>query len=401
VFVPLVMSRAASGAGDAAQLVAIVWMATSSSAPGRNIVLIGLSYVLPAPLFGPVAGMLADRMNRCALAISCDVVRIVCALMLVPVLTIGGFIGLLAVLFVYACATLVFTVSLNSAIPDWVPGGALLRANSLLTTSGHIAAIVGSSAGGVLLAVSEKAPFLVNSALLLVSALSLFMLRFNAQKHSVPRDGTESRESFKGILGYVFLDRRLRSLVILSTCAMVSFTPVLAALAVLVKAELHGTSTDYGLVQVGVTSGLAAGAVVVALAGRRTKSQTLSVGASYALMGAMTILLSQVVTITGTVLIVVLRSGANSASTVLLQTIVQQQTTSRLRGRVLSVFGSFQEGARGAVLPLAGWLVDMAGPRPVLLAMGLVLLPLGGIAILIGRGQRDLDRQRGAFVGGN
>ncbi|MBV9312849.1 MAG: MFS transporter [Pseudonocardia sp.] len=395
------MSRTASGAGDAVQLVAIVWMATSSAEPGRKIALIGLCYLLPAALFGPVAGMLADRMNRCALAVLCDTVRIVCTLMLVPALAVLGFIGLLAVLFIYACASLTFTVSLSSALPDWVPGGALLRTNSLLATSGYIAAIVGSSVGGILLTMSGRVPFFANSVLLFASALSLFVLRLGTQRCPVPLDETESRSSFKEVLGYVFFDRRLRLLVILSTCAVVSFAPSLAALAVLVNVELHGTSTDYGLVQAGTTAGLAAGAVVVALAGRRTKSQMQTVGVSYVLMGVMTILLSRVATITGAVLLVVLRSGANSAGSVMLQTMVQQRTTSRLRGRVLSVFGSFQEGARGAVLPLAGWLVDLVGPRLVLLAMGLALLLPGGIAVLTGRTRRDLDRRRETSMGGS
>ena len=93
--------------------------------------------MLPAILFGPLAGALVDRFNRKTLMITADIAR-GCMYALMPLL--GPLWAIFALSFVIECFSLLWTPARDASLPNLVPRRQLANANSLglITTYGTL-----------------------------------------------------------------------------------------------------------------------------------------------------------------------------------------------------------------------------------------------------------------------
>ena len=165
--------------GNAAVAVGGVWLAT----------------LLPALLLGPLAGAMADRLDRRTTMIVGDVIRglLFLSIPLIPQLDLdlrGQVPGL-------GCATLFWTPATNASVPNLVPRDKLERANqlSLLTTYGTapIAAGLFSVLALVSKALGSISPYFdtnsvdlalyFNAATYFVSAVTVFLIREIAKRN--------------------------------------------------------------------------------------------------------------------------------------------------------------------------------------------------------------------------
>src|SRR6266508_6847593 len=96
-----------------------------------------LARLLPSVLFGPFAGVLADRFDRKTLMVRADIAR---GLMYASMPFLPG-VGLILVLsFFIECLSLLWTPAKDASIPNLVPRSQLPNANSvsLITTYGTL-----------------------------------------------------------------------------------------------------------------------------------------------------------------------------------------------------------------------------------------------------------------------
>jgi dTMP kinase len=233
-----------------------------------------IATLLPALLLGPLAGAIADRLNRRMTMITGDVVRgvLYLSIPIFPNLT-----WIYVVKFLAGCASLFWNPATSASIPNLVPKDKLEQANqlSLLTTYGTapIAAGLFSVLALISLPLSHVIPALnpnkVNLALWFnaasygVSAITIFFLR--EIRKPTASDRISQPSVAKSIWeGWRFLRQTpvLRALALGMTGAFAAAGVVVGLGYVYITDTLHGGSAGWGLVFSAIFVGLALGMLV-------------------------------------------------------------------------------------------------------------------------------------------
>lgn len=138
--------------------------------------------IVPRVLLAPLAGALADRLNRKTMAVGTDFISGVIVLAL---FFLSGHIGLQLPL-IYATAVLLsvantfFTVTIDAALPNLVDDSRLNRINSLNHSITSLTQIVAPVVGGIVFALVDIRLFLlINGLSFIISAISEYFIDFN------------------------------------------------------------------------------------------------------------------------------------------------------------------------------------------------------------------------------
>jgi len=153
-------------------VLALVIQLAGASGVGLAVALYAIARHLPLFLFGPVAGVVVDRVSRRRVMIAADLARAALALGFL----LASRLSSLAV--IYAVGAALFSVSAffnaakRASIPNLVEGtDALLAANSLSASTTAATIAVGSALGGVVAtALGRDAVFFLNALTFLASA---------------------------------------------------------------------------------------------------------------------------------------------------------------------------------------------------------------------------------------
>ncbi len=125
---------------------------TSSGSGGRDLALVGAVFILPFFLFSGYAGRLADSRNKRTVLIATKSIEIFSMLLAVWALWISSFAFLLAVLFLMALQSTLFSPAKYGIVPEMVPDKDLSRANALVQMTTNLAIIFGTWIGSEMLA---------------------------------------------------------------------------------------------------------------------------------------------------------------------------------------------------------------------------------------------------------
>src|SRR5215204_1861784 len=147
-FLRLWVGQGISFVGDAVSMVAlvvlIVQITGSATAVGGALV----ARLLPT-LASPLAGVLADRLDRRAVLIASDLARAVLVLGLVFATNLAT---IYVLVFLLGFARTLFNPTVRAAFPSVVGGGDLTRANALISGTFSTSIMVGPALGGLLVA---------------------------------------------------------------------------------------------------------------------------------------------------------------------------------------------------------------------------------------------------------
>ena len=125
---------------------------SSGGSGGRDLALVGAVFILPFFLFSGYAGSLADSRNKRTVLIATKSIEIFSMLLAVWALWIGSFAFLLAVLFLMALQSTLFSPAKYGIVPEMVPDKDLSRANALIQMTTNLAIIFGTWIGSEMLA---------------------------------------------------------------------------------------------------------------------------------------------------------------------------------------------------------------------------------------------------------
>jgi dTMP kinase len=263
-----------SSLGDWLSIIALTALAPSLTSNGNAAVAVGgvwLATLLPALLLGPLAGALADRLDRRMTMIVGDVIR---ALLFLSIPLFPNLTWIYAAKFLAGCATLFWTPATNASVPNLVPRDKLERANQLSLLSTYGTAPVAAGLFSVL-ALASKAlgsisPYFntnsvdlalyFNGATYLISAATVFMLR------EIPKRNVSGKISAPSTLksvweGWRFIgeSRIVRGLVIGMVGAFVAAGAVIGLGYPYITETLHGGNAGWGLVFAAIFIGIALG----------------------------------------------------------------------------------------------------------------------------------------------
>jgi MFS family permease len=268
-FFLLWLGQIISQIGDRLNQMALIGFITQRL-PGNTLQLASLlSFtILPVFVIGPLAGAYVDRWDRRKTMYICDFLR-GCLVLLIPLYLIDPKKSLLPV---YLVVFLLFSIgrffvpAKLAIIPELVLKEHILLANSLVNTTGMIAAIAGFGIGGIVVTVfGVKGGFYLDAISFLVSSLMIWSIRLKSS-HSVDivSLGKEIVEvirksvftEIKEGIGYLINQKQMRAVIDVLFLVWAALGASYVVLIVFVQESLKSLTLDLGFLVMCLGAGL-------------------------------------------------------------------------------------------------------------------------------------------------
>jgi len=280
---------------DQMALIAFVYL----RAPGSTIEIAKiLSFtIIPVFVIGPIAGVYVDRWDRRRTMYVCDLLRSALVLTIPLFLFYGKTITpIYLIIFIVFSIGRFFVSAKFSIIPDLVDKKDLLMANSLVNTTGMIAAILGFGISGVVVEwLGAKSGFYLDALSFLVSgSLILFITKKSNASMNLKKVSKEIvevisksvlQEIKEGIL-YFIQKKDIRFTAGIIFILWSALGAVYVVLIVFVQKTLHSATKDLGFLIMFLGIGLFLGSLVYGRFGQRF-SHYKTIFASLVLSGIM------------------------------------------------------------------------------------------------------------------
>lgn len=377
-----------SRTGDWILIVGLLYRVYAMTGSTVATALAMLSSLLPQVLLGSIAGVFADRWDRRRTMIAADVLL---AAGLLPLLAVRGAGQVWVVFAVLAWEGIVeqfFTPAQQALVPRLVPGGQLLAANALNGQVSDISRLAGSGLGGVIAAAGGlSAVALADVASFAGSAVLLALVRVGGGQ---PGSEAPARQRLAAVAAQLRDGLRLtarhpmlRALLAFGLATSVGEGIFGTLITPFVRAVLHGSSAEFGLVAAAQAVGGIAGGVFAASLSQRFSATRLLLVSSVAFglvdLGIFLYPLGYVALWPAVAGMIV--TGLPSAVCVAaLTTLFQRNTGDAYRGRVFGALGTAEGGASLAGTLAGGYLSRPLGIVPVLAVQGAGYV-LGGLGM--------------------
>jgi MFS family permease len=375
-FLRLWIGQGTSFVGDAFSMVALVVLVVqitgSASAVGGALV----ARLLPT-IASPLAGVLADRVDRRVVLVASDLARAVLVLGLVFARDLAT---IYVLVFLMGLARTLFNPTIRAAFPSVVGGGDLIRANALIGGTFSVSETAGPALGGLLVAtVSVDAAFVLDAVTYLVSAAMLAFTPLSRPQRE--EDGAGFGEDLKAGFTYLAGARVPLAIVLGAFLTVLTINITIPAEVFLAKETFRAGNAGYGLLVGLYGGGMVLGSALMAALGDRVRLLPFYfIGVFVSALALVGVGLSPAfVFALGALVVAGITNGTENVTT---DTILQKRVPDALLGRVFSVrFLGFSIGEVFAY-GIGGVIVDASGARFTYLLAG-VATASAGLVILI------------------
>jgi MFS transporter, DHA3 family, macrolide efflux protein len=365
-----------SALGDAVYAIALgFWVLEKTGSTAVMGTLMALS-TLPRVVIAPFAGVLVDRSDRKWMLVSMDALRGL-AVVLVAAAAFSGRLEVWMVMaagVVISAASAFFNPAVSSALPDIVPSGSILQANSAFALLQTGSGVLGSAAGGFLYQLlGAPLMFLANGVSYVVAAVASVPIRVPRVRHEP--GGFRFFPDMKTGLAFVWRYRGIRSLVL--TAAALNFFAVIGITLMLPLFQRTAGlgSAGYGVVMAALTGGMFGGFLLTSMrhiAYRRRFTVFFASG-----IGSMAVATLLPVWLSVPVM-AALAAGfglANAITNSFIGATLQSAVPQNLRGKVFSLVGTIAGGLTPIAFAVAGGLAELL-PLRVLIAVSFAVTML-------------------------
>ena len=352
-----------------------------------------LCMLVPSVLFSPWAGLLADRYSTRVFMPPLLIVMSMTSFSLA--LDLPKWWAFIA-LFISATANAGVNAAFNALIPALTSREDMSRATGMQTAFSALGSLMAPALGGILVSTTGYVwPFVIDGISFLVLTFTILLLKVNRAGVSEHEEG-----SLKALAGvkFVFEDKLIRSIVILTTILIVSLGVIQVGEVFLLINELGATPLIYGLVGAVFAFGVISGGIFTTLTKIPLKYH----------LRIVTVAILMVVLVVFTIArahhwwVVMTFGYLGGASMALLNAygvgFIQNRTKESVRARVMSTFNAIITVGSVTATALAGGLIAAFGVRNVFqgaAVLGLVILLVFGPAVLkAGKhyGREELDK---------
>jgi MFS family permease len=375
-FLRLWIGQGTSFVGDAVSMVALVVLVVeitgSASAVGGALV----ARLLPT-IASPLAGVLADRLDRRFVLVGSDLARAVLVLGLVFARDLAT---IYVLVFLMGLARTVFNPTIRAAFPSVVGGGDLTRANALISGTFSVSVAAGPALGGLLVAiVGVDAAFVLDAVTYLVSAAMLSLTPLARPQRD--EDGAGFGEDLKAGFTYLAGARVPLAIVLGAFLIVLTINITIPAEVFLATETFDAGNAGYGILVGLYGGGMVLGSALMAALGDRVRLLPFYfIGVFVTALALVGVGLSPAFVFALGALVVV--GVTNGTENVITETILQKRVPDALLGRVFSVrFLGFSIGEVFAY-GIGGVIVDASGARFAYLLAG-ATTAAAGLAILV------------------
>jgi MFS family permease len=386
-FLRLWLAQIVSNLGDWAYVVAVEIAFTTSLASDDLVrataIFLGVEGLTSAAIGLTIAGPVVDRFPRRAVMVTADIARglAVATLLLVHDPSLAHVVAVAATLGAFRS---VFHPAMMASVPELVDGDSIVTANGLLTSTFHLAIMIGPALGAVLaVAVGPAGAFALNASSFVISAVLLLGLRIPSEP--IARNRFSPLADLREGAGYIIRSRLARGIAVVMGLVLLLLAgqgPFQVAFVKQVLAPTGEPSTRaiiLGSMTTALGVGMVIGSIVTPWLSRRFAGRTLLV-AALVVVAASLVVVSRT-TVVPVVLVVWLCNGlAGGCVNVTYETLLQVGTPARFRGRVFATVESGSDGAYVLGAALVAWAGASAAPSTAFLVLGLCFLGVAAFA---------------------
>ena len=394
-------AQLASQSADKFVMFSLIILAYNLSGANTNVAVTLLAYTLPALFLPPFAGVFADRHNRKLTMVWTNlgrgaIVALIPLSYLVPPLR-GDAYHLLVITFAFSALGQFFSPAEAAAIPTLLPRRALLTANSMVLLSMVLTLLLGGALAPVFSRIDAYLPywiaaggFAVGGGLIALATIPKNRPRTGANAssafHQLLLEMREALDFLRGsnrlMLAFAQLTLTVLVLFMMFTLAPAYVTTVIGiqprdSYVILLPATLGAVTSAFVVGRFGhsfsrahllVLSLLATGVTLLLLASVPFGMRHVPFLAGYTRYFAVVFGLA-----------LGLEFGALLIPSL---TVLQEQTTDEVRGRIFSLFFLAYNGATAIPILVAAALADLFGTYRVIGGLG-VMLTAAGVALAI------------------
>jgi MFS family permease len=171
-------AQLAAQLADKFLLFSLIILAYKISGGSTPVAVTLLTYTVPAVLFAPPAGVIADRLDRKRIMLWCNLGR-AAVVALIPLAAVlpqlrGDFAHLLLITFIFSAVGQLFGPAEAAVIPTILPRSALITANSMALLTMVLTLVVGGALAPIVSRIDLYAPYWLATALLVVAGTFIF-----------------------------------------------------------------------------------------------------------------------------------------------------------------------------------------------------------------------------------
>ena len=374
-FLRLWIGQGTSFLGDAVSMVALVVLVVqvtgSASAVGGALI----ARLLPT-LASPLAGVLADRLNRRLVLVASDLAR---AGLVVGLVFATNLATIYVLVFLMGLARTLFNPTVRAAFPSVVGTGDLTRANALIGGTFSLSETAGPALGGLLVAtVGVDAAFVLDAVTYLISAAMLSLISLPRPEREEAGFGEDLRSGF----AYLARSRVPLAIVLGAFLTVLTINISIPAEIFLAKETFDAGDAGYGLLVGLYGGGMVLGSALMVALGDRVRLLPLYFFGIFAM--ALALLGTGLSPTFGLALGALVVAGiANGTENVTTETILQKRVPEAFLGRVFSV--RFLGFSVGEILAygMGGAIVDASGAQFTYLLAGAATAAAGLVILVI------------------
>jgi dTMP kinase len=422
-FSKLMAAMTVSSLGDWVGFVAVTSLVTrleknSLSAASYAVAGVMMARILPSVLFGPLAGVIVDRVNRKHLMIAADIGR---GVMYASMPFLGQLWAILVMSFLIECLSLVWSPAKDSSVPNLVPRRQLVNANTvgLATTYGTLPlggiifallVALASAVGHTVHYFEHRQEFLAlwldagtfAFSAYMVSQLPIRRTATQGEPFQLSRAGKDIADGFRFLREHSLV----RAMTVGIVVAFAGVGSVIALGSVFARITLHAGASGWGFLVTAIGIGMGLGMASLSQFGKVIEREHLFPIAM--LSGAAALFVDAAMTNIALASLVTVFLGFFAGVTwVTGYALLQENVTDEFRGRTfgtltvmsrLGMFGSFVvfPAIAGAVgrhhrISLGGLHLDLTGTRVALWTGGVVVV-LAGLSSLRGLRRHRLTK---------
>lgn len=392
-YVRFLYVRIAASVAQQAQVVAVGWQMYELTNSPFHLGLIGLVQFIPAVGLFVFTGHVADHYDRRWVAAMAQAVEAVAVAGLAfanatNALTPGL---LLAMAFVVGTGRAFEQPSLQSVLPNIVPGELLARAIAGSSSASQTAVIAGPALGGMLVEISPTLVFTVCALLWLSAAVVMLGIVKTRPAEASPRQrAPRELATLFGGLTFIMHRKAVLGAILLDLFAVVLGNPT-AVLPIFARDIYLAGPLAFGVLRAAPAAGAIATALVLA---RWPISDRIGriMFATVTVYGVATILFALAPDFVLALAALAVVGAADTVSVVIRQTMVQLRTPDQMRGRVYAVNSMVTNTSNQLGIFRAGTAAAAFGTVPSVLIGGLSTIAIVLISTKIFRELYDADR---------
>jgi MFS family permease len=197
-------AQLAAQLADKFLLFSLIILAYHISGGSTPVAVTLLAYTVPAVLFAPPAGVIADRIDRKQIMMWCNFGR-AAAVALIPIVAFipgmaNDFAHLLAITLIFSAVGQLFGPAEAAVIPTILPRSALITANSMALLTMVLTLVVGGALAPILSRIDLYAPYWFAVVLLLIAGTLIFASDIPRLERRTDSPVEEGRSRFRSML---------------------------------------------------------------------------------------------------------------------------------------------------------------------------------------------------------